>query len=73
MNGSFLVVEAESVAAVREVLEKDPFWDANVVRRLFSHYYVPSAWLSMGGCARLCSQWDKEKIDIRAVTLVGGK
>ncbi|KAH9983704.1 hypothetical protein BJV74DRAFT_776587 [Russula compacta] len=29
-NGSLFVVEAESVAAVREVLEKDPYWINNV-------------------------------------------
>jgi hypothetical protein len=31
-NGSLFVVEAESVAAVREVLEKDPYWINDVVR-----------------------------------------
>ncbi|KAI0261987.1 hypothetical protein BC834DRAFT_829480 [Gloeopeniophorella convolvens] len=30
LNGSLLVVEAESAAAVRAALEKDPYWDGNV-------------------------------------------
>ncbi|KAI0298123.1 hypothetical protein B0F90DRAFT_1632930 [Multifurca ochricompacta] len=30
LNGSLLVVEAESAAAARAVLEKDPYWANNV-------------------------------------------
>ena len=32
LNGSLLIVEAESVAAVRAVLEQDKYWTQNVVR-----------------------------------------
>ena len=31
MNGSMLVVEAESAAAVRAVVERDVYWASNVV------------------------------------------
>ncbi len=34
-NGSMLVFEAESAAAVRATLEKDPYWTGNVVRVVF--------------------------------------
>jgi len=30
MNGSLLVVEAESAAAVRAIIEKDVYWASNV-------------------------------------------
>ena len=31
MNGSLLIVEAESAAAVRAVMERDIYWASNVV------------------------------------------
>jgi len=42
-NGSLVIVEAESVEAVRAIIEKDAYWTNNV--------------------------WDKEKLDIRAITV----
>ena len=35
-SGSLLVVEAESLEAVREIVRNDPFWTGNVVRVMFS-------------------------------------
>jgi len=42
MNGSLLIVEAESAAAVRAVIEEDIYWTASVVsfssiRLIFPH------------------------------------
>ena len=35
-SGSLLVLEAESLEAVREIVRNDPFWTGNVVRIKFS-------------------------------------
>ena len=51
MNGSLLVVEAESAAAVRAVIEKDIYWASNVV----SSSVYPPALLSQWLYLRLCS------------------
>jgi hypothetical protein len=39
-NGSLLVVEAESAAAVRAILEKDIFWTNNVMSPFFSPSFL---------------------------------
>ena len=41
-NGSLIVVEAESAAAVRAILEKDIFWTNNVVSPSIDPTVLPS-------------------------------
>ena len=36
-SGSLLVLEAESLEAVREIVQNDPFWTGNVVRDISPH------------------------------------
>ena len=40
LNGSLLIVEAESAAAARTVIEKDIYWSSNVVSLSF---YSPAS------------------------------
>jgi len=42
MNGSLVIVEAESVEAVRAVFEKDVYWTTNVVRFFSSPFNFSS-------------------------------
>ena len=71
-NGSLLVLEAESLEAVREIVHNDPYWTGDVVRVVISPLQM---------CARLmvffcpCLQWSKEKVEIKVVslTVVGGQ
>ena len=73
-NGSLLVLEAESLEAVLEIVHNDPYWTGDVVRVVISTFQM---------CVRLmvfflfCSrlQWSKEKVEIKVVslTVVGGQ
>lgn len=94
-NGSLLVVEAESAAAVRAILEKDLFWTNNVVspsidpsvllllplvvflllKPLFLILFLCLVWRLLMGLSswrrKSChGQWDKEKLEIRSITVL---
>jgi hypothetical protein len=71
-NGSVLVLEAESVVAVRAILEEDPYWKGEVVRVVLTAHKDP-VYLQCCFALLLVTQWNKEKIEIKRtdLTIVG--
>ena len=48
-NGGVLFLEAESVVAVRAIIEEDPYWKGGVVRVVFTAHKDP-AYLRCAPC-----------------------
>jgi uncharacterized protein YciI len=74
-GGSLIVVEAESLEAVHEIIHNDPYWTGNYVRVI-----SPSLTAVIDECAAygvflLALQWNKEKVEIKTVqlTIVGAE